>query len=185
MSGCVNLKPKPDRTQLYVLGANAVSGETVSSMPEIDELYVSRPNMPQFLAQTKHLIYLNESGEMRSLKRSRWGEAIEEGLARAIAEAINQRLGEPVARFYPWPEPRSASRLTVELFRMDFAENGHLSAELTWSLSAFGSSEIEKSARLKTEIPWDRQRPETYVAAYDQLIEKLADQFVIELSSQR
>ena len=72
LSGCVNLKPKADHTQIFTLAADVPVAADLECQPMV---YVTRVEMPGFLEDTR-ILYRLANGELESFAGARWTDAL-------------------------------------------------------------------------------------------------------------
>lgn len=140
--GCVNLKPRADITQQYALGSDlAVLNVPLSLQAAI---YIARPNLPSYSAGS-HLQYRSANGEMSQLSHARWIEAVDQGIARSMAEMMLGSARQQVIGYYPWPqEKRSAVQLKVNFYRFGANSKGAVEVLAHWQwLEASGAVEYQ------------------------------------------
>ena len=143
LTACVNLKPKADTTRTYLLGPVDVSPEGESSLYDI---YIARPNLPAYL-EGNHMQYRNEQGELKSLKGARWGESLQEGIARALSEWVLSDSGRQVSGFYPWPKTSDqATELRLQFHQFGATADGRIQLSASWRIDG-GADAKAKQAR--------------------------------------
>ena len=131
LTACVNLKPKPDSVRLYLLGP--VTASAVEA-PVGRGIYIARPDLPTYL-EGNRMQYHGEGGELQSVYGARWGEPLQEGIARAISELITQQSGRPGSRFYPWPKSSDqAAELRVQFHQFGATADGRVQLTANWQL---------------------------------------------------
>ena len=171
MTACVNLDPRPDSTRFFVLGSDAsaaAAGEGGSGF------YVGRPEIPVYLKSEK-MLYRTASGEVRPVGGHRWAEPLDQGIARALAEALAAQSGTASAGFYPWakPAPETATlRLQVREFGGD--GDGSIVFDAAWELQdPARSAPLRGDFRAQIEA-WKVGSPDGLVAGMNELIARLA-----------
>jgi len=131
--GCVNLKPRADITQHYALGSDLA----VLTVPPAlrAAIYIARPNLPSYSSDS-HLQYRSANGEISQLNHARWIEAVDQGIARSMAEMMLGAAGpagQQVIGYYPWPQDkRSAVQLKVNFYRFGANANGAVEVSAHW-----------------------------------------------------
>ncbi|MDC0497404.1 PqiC family protein [bacterium] len=175
LNGCVNLKPKPDKTSLYTLGLNTSSDQTVDT--SLVTYYVARPELPGYLHGTKMFV-CTESGEIGSLSGARWGEDLGEGIARALGEYI-QASGKAFVRSqYPWPKLSNDTEDVRVLFeRFGATDDGHVEVVGTWQVRK-NRKTVRESRFQFVDLAWDANAPDAYVAQLNKALELLAQDIV-------
>ncbi len=170
LAGCVNLKPKADVVKLYALGPGEFSPEAAKAGPPI---YVARPDLPAYL-DGKRLQYRHADGEVRSLRRARWAEPLQEGVARALAEFLIDSNGLPVSGFYPWPEPSGGElKLRVHLHQIGATAAGEIRMVANWELQN-GRVLVASGLYQSEGIEWRPGDAESLVAGINLALSQLA-----------
>ncbi|MGJ8654479.1 MAG: PqiC family protein [Opitutaceae bacterium] len=169
VNGCVNLKPKADVVKLYALGPVEVTAPTASNGPSV---FVARPDMPAFL-DGKRLQFRSENGEVEELSRARWAEPLQEGVARALAEYLQQQGVHDVSGFYPWPKKRDDLELHVHLFKLGALESGEIRMSADWEFRKAGK--VQRSGSFQSQgLTWQVGDPDSFVAGINQALDQLA-----------
>ena len=128
---CVNLKPTQHVVQRYVLGPAAA---TPVSERSGGALYVARPELPSYLAGNQ-MQYRAAGGELQSLAGVRWGEPLQEGVARALSELIAAQDERSNIRFYPWPQTAApVTTLRIQLHQFAATADGCVLLAAYWQL---------------------------------------------------
>ena len=175
LGACVNLKPKHDSTKLYILGSIE---PVVSSDFGAAAIYISRPYLPAYVA-IQRLQYRKQNGELNTLSHARWGEPLEEGVARALAEQLISTASKSVSAFYPWPNRlKDSMDLQVRFYQLGALENGEVRVSAVWELKE-GSIVHETGSFQSVGVEWTPGDAESYVAgintALKQFAQELAD----------
>lgn len=174
--GCVNLKPKPDAYSLYLLGNQAEVSTIDDSGESGRSLYVAPPNLPPYLA-SKQLVYTQANGVAGHLRHARWAEPLAEGIARTVAENINAHA-DAIAAYYPWPKPRTAEVLKINFYQIEAESGGRFITYVEWRLVDLEAN-VERSGRFQLDdIRWSPERPDSYVAAYNQMLRALVHEIL-------
>lgn len=171
MSGCVNLKPQPDRTQLYLLGANVASPADLSGKPPS---YVARAELPGYLEGTR-IYYRSAGGTLESVAGARWAEAPAEALPQALAMHLQATERTQVRAYYPSPRVNSEmATLSVKFERFSARPDGQVEVIAQWRVvHPDGSS--DSGRYVAPELLWDGSGPSTYVALLDTALAGLAE----------
>ncbi|MGB1126746.1 MAG: PqiC family protein [Opitutales bacterium] len=174
-TSCVNLKPRPDSTKLYTLGpvpalANAVSAEKSKAV------YVARPNLPLFL-NGNQLKYRLSDGELKRLSAARWAEALDEGIARAMAEFLSASSPTvSVSGYYPWPYlSADLPKLNLHFHQFAAHDDGSVHLEVDWQLRRTGGASV--SGRFTaTSLRWSKNKASSLVSALNEGLKQLSDE---------
>lgn len=122
-------------SRFYVLPAPpaAATSPAPAGFPAIKLLPV---RLPDYLTRPAMAIRRGES-EIHYLDTTRWAEALDDGVTRALGQALVAQLGD--ARVYRsglgnGSAPADASALRVEVLRFDNAPDGTATLEARWQL---------------------------------------------------
>lgn len=177
LSGCVNLKPKPDRTQIFTLASNVGITTDLEGQPEV---YVTRVELPGFLQGTR-IHYRSADGALESSAGARWAEALAEALPRAIAMHLQATGRAHVRAYYPWPNAtHEVAKLAVQFERFSANAAGQVEIIAQWQiLSADGRR--TQGRYIASNLQWDGKDAATYVARLDAGLAGLAEAIAREL----
>jgi len=177
LSGCVNLKPKPDRTRVFTLASDVAPVADVVGQPEC---YVSRVELPGFLEGTR-IFYRSANGELDSAQGARWAETPDEALPRAIAMYLQATGKANVRGFYPWSNiARDAVTISVQFERFSANAQGQVEVIAQWQIES--GKEIQKEGRyVAATLVWDRTKVADYVAQLNAALVGLAETIAQEL----
>jgi uncharacterized lipoprotein YmbA len=133
VSGCVNLKPRPDLTRYFVLNTVAAIPSTGTTSENVI-LGIDRVSMASYL-DTPEMATRIGTVEIDYNPVSRWGE----DLAWAIPNRLAQRLrnSEGIRDVYtlPWPDQMKPSvRLELEINRFEGTAAGEAALDAVWIL---------------------------------------------------
>jgi uncharacterized lipoprotein YmbA len=93
--------------------------------------------------------YLRRSGivtrvgpnELRTSDLHRWGEDLDHGLARVVAENLAARVPSSKVRAFPWRSPAAMDyRVAIDVERFERSAEGRVVLEARWSLYRGGES---------------------------------------------
>jgi len=171
LSGCVNLKPKPDRTQIFTLAADVPVAANLESRPMV---YVTRVEMPGFLEGTR-IHYRVANGELESFAGARWAEAPDEALPRAIAMHLQSTSQANVRAYYPWPNTtREAAKVAVQFERFSANAAGQVEIVAQWQIESPGG-QTKQGRYIATSLQWDGSDVASYVAQLNSGLAGLAE----------
>jgi uncharacterized lipoprotein YmbA len=171
LTGCVNLKPKPDRTQIFTLAADLQPVEAWEGLPEV---YVTRVELPGFLEGTR-IHYRAAKGELESFAGARWAEAPFEALPRAIAMHLQATGKVKVRAYYPWAQTsRALTKVSVQFERFSANADGQVEVVARWQIETADGS-LNEGRYIAEYLQWDGQEVADYVTALDAGLNGLAE----------
>jgi uncharacterized lipoprotein YmbA len=176
-SGCVNLKPKPDHTQVFTLAADVAPVLSVEGKPEC---YVARVELPGFLEDTR-IYYRLPDDRLGTVSGARWAEAPNEALPRAIAIYLQATEKAHVRAYHPWANSsRDVATISVQFERFSANAAGRIEVVAQWQIKS--PDGMTKSGRyLAPELVWNGQDASDYVAQLNVAIAGLAQAISNEL----
>ncbi len=178
LTACVNLKPTAHSVQRYVLGP--VAAVTVQASAGSD-LYVARPDLPTYL-EGNRMQYRGEGGELQSLYGARWGEPLQEGIARALSELVAQQSGGQGGGFYPWPKSSAqATVLRVQFYQFGATADGRIQLAANWQLEGVGGLVTSQGAYIAEELTWTPGQAPSLVAGVNAALVVLAQEILAAL----
>ncbi|MDQ8206895.1 PqiC family protein [Coraliomargarita sp. SDUM461003] len=177
LSGCVNLKPKPDRTQLFMLASEVAVVSEVAGKPEC---YVGRVELPGYL-EGKRIYYRSPNGELDSVAGSRWAEPLRPALPSALAMHLQATGAVNVRAYYPWQNTvREGATVSVQFERFSANANGQVEVIAQWQITLPNGS-VESGRFIAPHSSWDRQNAADYVAKFDAALAVLAESIAQKL----
>ncbi|MEM8866730.1 MAG: PqiC family protein [Verrucomicrobiota bacterium] len=172
LSGCVNLKPKPDLTQHFVLGPILPEAPD-TSLARGNGVYVARPQLPAYW-ETNRLVYRGEDGSLLEISNARWAEPQPQGIARAVAEYLNAGGGGRAYGFYPWQKPdQELPEVRVSFQRIEAYADGRFVLSASWQTKD-GERVIGQGTFTSVERTWTVGDSASYIEALNRSIEALA-----------
>jgi len=136
IGGCVNLgKGTVDPTQFYLLSAPGWEDRQEQTGQE-DGLVigVGPVSIPGYLKRS-HIITRNTENEIQLAEFHRWGEHLEDGIPRVIAENISSQMLDDWVVVYPWRKDiRPDYRVSIEVYRFDAVFKGNAVLNVQWIL---------------------------------------------------
>lgn len=177
LSGCVNLKPKPDLTQIFTLAADVAPVQSVEGKPEC---YVARVELPGYLEGTR-IYYRLPDSKLGTVSAARWAEAPLEALPRAIAIYLQATGKANVRAYHPWANSsRDVAIVSVQFERFSANAAGQIEVVAQWQIKS--PDGMTKEGRyLAPELIWDGQNASDYVAQLNAAIAGLAQAISAEL----
>lgn len=170
VSGCVNLKPKPDLTRLYMLGAQVAPVASVEGKPEV---YIGRIELPGFLEGSR-IFHRSASGTLKSVPGARWAEAPSDALPRAIAMHLQGTGAVNVRAYYPWLRTdQDWATVSVQFERFSANAAGVVEVIAQWQVTT-SDGEKRVGRYSAPELVWGRGDAADYVAKLDAALAGLA-----------
>jgi uncharacterized protein len=169
--GCAAKEPL---TSFYVLGRpkkirSAPGGGTA--------VYVNRVEVPAYLARTS-LVTMKSGVEVEYSQSARWAEPLDQGISRAVADALNQNSGFRAYSFSPsGPPPPHSYDVRVRIERFEGNDNGKVTLQARWEVTSADSSEAIATHKVNL------QRNGWHPGDYGGLVRLLTDE-ISEMSRQ-
>lgn len=171
LGGCVNLKPKPDRTKIFALATDVQPATDPEGRPEV---YVARVELPGFLEGTR-IHYRAGDGQLDSLSDARWAEAPVEALPRALAIYLQATGLADVRGYYPWSNTkRDTAKVSVQFERFSANPEGRVEVVAQWQIE-FPDGQQSEGRYVATGLQWDGQNVADYVARLNAGLAGLAE----------
>ncbi|MDQ8193837.1 ABC-type transport auxiliary lipoprotein family protein [Coraliomargarita sp. SDUM461004] len=177
LTGCVNLKPKPDRTQVFTLAANVDAVADIAGKPEC---YVGRVELPGFL-EGPRIYYRSTHGELSSVAGARWAEDLRDALPRAIAMHLQATSLAHVRAYYPWANTASeAATISVQFERLSANAGGQIEVIAQWQIEQLDGSRVQ-GRFMAPGLMWDQHDVSEYVANLDAALAQLSQEIAEKL----
>jgi uncharacterized lipoprotein YmbA len=132
--GCVNIgKGTTDPTQFYLLNAPGLEDRQEQAGQEYGLVIGVGPvSIPGYLKR-HHIVTRNTENEIQLANFHRWGEHLEDGIPRVLAENISSQMPGDWVVVYPWrKDVRPDIRVSIEVFRFDAAFGGNATLNVQW-----------------------------------------------------
>ncbi|KAF0095796.1 MAG: hypothetical protein E1N59_572 [Puniceicoccaceae bacterium 5H] len=179
LPGCVNLEPSADPTSFYVLHSGP------SDAPQSDEtshvLTLHQVRLPEYLQGSK--IAVHEKGfQMRYSDWNRWGEELDLGITRALAEHLNAALPD-----YQVDTGRrrylheSTPVLEVEVERFEGSISGEVWVAARYIVIDEDKSEVLAQGHFRYESQWNGEDYQQLVATLSDGLRALASEIATKL----
>jgi uncharacterized protein len=140
--GCAAKEPL---TSFYVLGQPQ---KTRSVRGGATAVFVNRVEVPAYLAKTS-LVTMRGGIEVQYSVTARWAEPLDQGISRAIADALNQNSGLRAYSFSPSaPPPPHDYDVRVRIERFEGSDNGEVTLQARWEVTTTDSSEAISSRKV-------------------------------------
>ena len=177
LSGCVNLKPKADHTQIFTLAADVPVATNLEGQPMV---YVTRVEIPGFLEDTR-ILYRLANGELESFAGARWTDALDEALPRAIAMHLQSTSRANVRAYYPWSNTtREVAKVAVQFERFSANAAGQVEVVAQWQIE-LPDGQTKQGRYIATGLQWDGSKVASYVAQLNSGLAGLAETIAREL----
>jgi uncharacterized lipoprotein YmbA len=134
--GCVNIgKGTVDPTLFYLLSAPGWEDRQEQTGQEDGLVIGIGPvSIPGYLKRHQ-IVTRNTDNEIRLAHFHRWGEHLEDGIPRVIAENISSQMPDDWVVVYPWrKDVRPDFRVSLEIYRFDAVFEGNAVLNVQWVL---------------------------------------------------
>ncbi len=180
IGGCVNLgKGTVDPTRFYLLSAPGWEDRQDRTAQE-DGLVigVGPVSIPGYLKRS-HIVTRNTENEIQLAEFFRWGEHLEDGIPRVIAENISGELSGSWVVLYPWRRDiRPEYRVSIEVYRFDAIFEGNAALNVQWILSGADRKDVLMKRQADYTRPVEGEGYGDVVAAESKLLEDLSGDIV-------
>jgi len=169
--GCVNFKPKPDRTQVFALASEVPVAADLEGKPEV---HVDRVELPGFLEGTR-IHFRTANGELNSFAGARWAQDPAEALPRAIAMHLQSTGRANVRGYYPWAYTQpEAAKISVQFERFSANPAGQVEVVAQWQIESADGRRTQ-GRYIAPGLQWDGGDVADYVAKLNQGLAGLAE----------
>jgi len=177
LAGCVNLEPTRDTTRFFVLGPETAGD---ASSERRAEVYVGRPHLPAYLDDLR-LLYRGPGGHLRTVPNARWGEPLPEGVARAMADFLEQEADANLTGHYPWPQADPGARiLELRLRSLTGRADGSVALVADWRIRGARGKETAAGRFAASDLTWTPGKPATLAGALNEGLRRLAGRIAEE-----
>lgn len=165
------LSPLPDaETVAGAAGDSANIGIGIGIGPVTLAPHLDRPQIVSRRGSEIHL------GEL-----DRWAEPLADGIARVLAENLEQMLASDRLWLYPWPPPAPVDvQVMVEIRRFDDSGDGDARLAAHWTL--LGAGEVLATRRFDRREPCDSADPAATVLALSRALAELSREIAAALA---
>ena len=111
-------------------------------------VFVKRVEVPAYLAKTS-LVTMRGGIEVQYSVDARWAEPLDQGISRAVADALNQNSGLRAYSFSPAaPPPPHNYDIRIRIERLEGNDNGEVTLQARWEVTTTDSSEAIASRKV-------------------------------------
>lgn len=168
LAGCASTPP----SRLYLLDSLSLAAEENRSSSRT-RLGLGAVSLPDYL-QRPQLTWRGEGGRLFLRSGERWGEPLDEGVRRVLADNLSQRLGAGRLLVLPANAPlEPTGRVQVQVQAFDLIGN-EMVLTARWSLAVAGGEVHWRESRLRAALAENNALAQ--VAAMNQLLARLADE---------
>lgn len=132
-SGCVNLDPVPDPTRTFLLGAHPMEEDWAGPESPV-RIAVERVEVASYLDDRRMLL---RSGDTEIVYSNiyRWGEAMPEGIARALGRNLIAHPSVESVTYYPWKaHPDTQYRILLHVHQFEAWKSGAVRLEANYRI---------------------------------------------------
>jgi len=156
-SGCISLpnspiSPTPRFYMLSALNENRVS-KKINIAPGV-LIGVGPVKVPEYLNRPQ-MVTMNSQGVLKFDEFDRWGESLDQGLARLIREDLTRMLPAAKLTLYPWnPSMGVKYQVTIEVVQLDSQLDGDMHLVVQWVIIDTQLSKNHKKIIINTmQVP--------------------------------
>lgn len=179
-AGCSSLLPEaqPDPTRFYVLSSPTANGAPASAVPDAPALRLRPIEIASYL-RSRPVIVRRGQNELEFREYARWGEPLEQGIARVLREELLARgVASAVAMSGTRAEDVGPVRyqLSVRVLACEGVANGSVSFSALWELvpATGGSGDAIRGEYRSTDLQWTPKDESTLAAAVSRAVAGLA-----------
>ncbi len=191
--GCMDLGPKPDPTNHYVLSpatglgavepaATPAGGEAVAGPTTADPTVGIGPvRLPAYLDRSQ-IVRRRAPNRLDVSVHERWAEPLSTGFVRVLRQDLAACLPGRTILEHPWPaRDRPALQVEVDVIRFEATREGSSALEARWTVRRLdpGATPVSRVAKLEEKVAGEGVEAE--VAALSRLIGVLAADIAGEL----
>lgn len=130
--GCGSSAP----TRFYTLAARPAEHlpEPGNAIDDAPTVAVTAVTIPGTLDRPQLVVFL-DAGRLELFEEARWGEPLAHGIARALAEDLQTRLGLAAVAAYPEDaSTRARYRISVDIVHLDASSQGDVTLDAIWTM---------------------------------------------------
>lgn len=152
-SGCLNLKPVADPVRYFLLTPMELSEPLESAVSRPVSLGVEPVTIPSYLARPWMVVRTGET-EIHYSDNYKWGEQVDKGIQRIVAQNLAQLLGTDQVYLNTWRKASVDLELRLVILRFDVDESGQVVLEAQWQLNGTTSSTDHHMVRKQGPDPF-------------------------------
>lgn len=175
LSSCSLPQPQADPTRFYILAPS--DGEVAASAAQAPALHVRPIELASYM-RSRPLIVRKSNNEIEFREFARWGEPLEQGIARVLREEL---LARGAVSAVTISGVRAANRpadyeLAVRVLACEGTADGGVNFRAMWELSAAGdkSSIAARGDYRANELKWDVRNEGALAGRLSQAVAGLA-----------
>jgi uncharacterized lipoprotein YmbA len=131
-AGCLNLKPVPDHTRYFILQPKAEPMNAEETRDGLS-LGVAPVRLPEYLEPAWLAVRTGDT-EIRYAEFNKWGEPLDRGVQRVLANNLAALLSTERIRLGAWKSADVDVELHLALQRFEADERGEVTLEARWQL---------------------------------------------------
>lgn len=178
VTGCLNLEPAADLTRYFLLSSVDPAEKATEAMPTGTTLGIAPVTIPDYLKKPWVVVRTGDT-EIRYSDYHKWGESLDKGIQRVLAENLTRQLGAGQVRVSAWRKAEVTTELRLTVRRFDVNTAGEAVLEAQWLIngdrSAAGHRVIRKSG------PKPDADPAGAVATLSKALDELSSALAAEL----
>ncbi len=150
LSGCSFLDPQPDRTRYFVLDGSSVADSQAVPGTDSAVIGIGPVRLPDYLRRVE-IVRRVAANRLHIASDEQWGEALDVGFGRTLAQDLGRRLRNPaVVRLPGVASLRIDIEVPVEVVRFEADEKGvvHLTARWIVKPAREGSRRVAHESQI-------------------------------------
>lgn len=185
LCGCgLNTEPKPDLTQFFIFTPMGESGSGNSESLQIAHtptIGVYEVKLPAYLSSPRMVTRVSDN-EIQFSEFERWGEPMEEGIARVLRDNLSDIMPGSDISWYPYLRPgRHDYQLYLTFLSFENLTNdkgeSFIQMDVTWQIvpqDEKKDSEVSKSGELRLLNPVKPDSDATRSNVYSDIVESMS-----------
>jgi uncharacterized lipoprotein YmbA len=153
MTGCVDLKPRPDATRFFVLGSSPGVTATTPTAGAIS-LGIESFSIAPYLDSPRIAVRVEEV-EITYSANSRWGEQLDRAIQRRLVDELAGSSSIGAVHGLPWPDNSHPSRrLAISVDHFEGRSDSTVSVSLSWTVSDAGGAVLDRGTANEQLPSW-------------------------------
>jgi len=176
--GCSLVAPQPDRSQFFVLTSVAhEAGHVDGSLT----LGIGPVLLPGYLTRLQ-VARRSGANQIVFAEDQVWGEPLEQGFRRVLAEDLGQTLGTVGILQYPWSTGLQVEyQIPIAIERFEADEHGTVALEARWAIRRPGQKDVLLSRESRIVETARDTSTAAVVAAMSEAVESLSAEMAIAI----